>query len=308
MLGRGLLAATSVTLVLATLGAVHEVRAESRTQPPLTPPLPAPIATAAPSPAATPAGVRSTAALQQQVVELADAAGAQVGVTLVELGGPQPVSWSYQGDQDFVAASTYKLPLLMDEAQLVASGAARPGDQLTFTEADYEDGWYDDYEDGEAFSRLELAQRVGLQSDNTAAHVLVDGIGGGAALNAYARSHGAAESAFYDPNTTTASDLARLWVSEATGAAGGSAAQGWLYPLLTHTTYEAGIPAGAPAGTTVVHKIGVLDGETNDAALVLGAPHGTYVLVVMTDGPGGDAGWSLIASISRAVSAFEAAR
>ena len=36
--------------------------------------------------------------------------------------------------------------------------------------------------------------------------------GGTSALNKYAQGHGAKESAFYDPNTTTSSDLARLWV------------------------------------------------------------------------------------------------
>lgn len=315
MFWKAALASFTVAAVLVTAGAVREVHAGSAASvPPLTPPPteePAPAAaTPAPTPIPTPTPPppRSTAALQAQVAALAAASGAHVGVALVELGGPRPLSWSYQGGDSFVAASTYKLPLLMDEAQMVAAGSAHPSDPLVVSDADYEDGWYDDYWSGEVMSRQALAERVGLQSDNTAAHALVDGIGGGGALNAYARAHGASGSSFYDPNTTTANDLAALWVSEARGAAGGAAAQQWLYPLLTHTSFEAGIPAGAPAGATVVHKIGDLDGVVNDAALVQGAPNGSYVLVVLTDGPGGDAGWSLVASVSRAVSAFEAAR
>jgi hypothetical protein len=49
----------------------------------------------------------------------------------------------------------------------------------------------------------------------------------------------------------------------------------------------------------------MLDGEVNDAALVPNGPRGAYVLVVMTDGPGGDAGWSLVSQVSQAVWRFE---
>ena len=79
-------------------------------------------------------------------------------------------------------------------------------------------------------------------------------------------------------------------------------------PKLTHTRYEAGIPAGVPVGVTVVHKTGELDGEVNDAAIISGGKGGMYVLAVMTNGPGGDSGWSLVAQISAAVWAYESAR
>ncbi len=268
---------------------------------------PGPTATATPTPTPTPSP-RSTAQLQTQVAQLAQSSGANIGVALVELGGMQPLSWNYQGDLAFVAASTYKLPLLMEEAQRVAAGSIKGSDVLCYADGDWEDGWFADYADGSCYTRQELAARVGQESDNTAAHILTDPLGGASELNAYAGGHGATESRFYDPNTTTASDLARLWVDEASGRAGGTAAQQWLYPLLTHTAYEAGIPAGTPSGTNVVHKIGVLEGEVNDAALVTNGPRGAYVLAVMTDGPGGSGGWELVAAISRAVWEFESAR
>lgn len=318
MIAKGFMAGLVMGFMLLTAGAVREAHAESRALAPVTPAppsvvptpsaTPTPLATPTPAPVATPAP-RSTATLDQQIASLAAAAGSsQVSVALVELGGPRPLTYSYQGDVSLTAASTYKLPTLMAEAQGVAAGSLHNGDLLNYSDADYEDGWYDDYADGETFSRITLAQRVGQQSDNTAAHMLVDSLGGGDALNAYARAHGASESSFYYPNTTTANDLARLWVNEASGGAGGAGAQQWLYPLLTHTSYESGIPAGVGSGATVVHKIGIIDSMVNDAALVQGGPRGNYVLVVMTDGPGGDAGWSLVASISRVVWQYEAAR
>ena len=132
-------------------------------------------------------------------------------------------------------------------------------------------------------------------------------LGGADALNEWAAAAGASGSVFFTDNTTTANDLAALWTAEAKGKLGGAAAQAWLYPMLTGTATEAGIPAGASA-STVVHKTGDLDVEENDAALVESGPNGPYVLTVMTDNLGGNAGWQLIASISSAVWTFEAAR
>ncbi|HKA48173.1 MAG TPA: serine hydrolase [Candidatus Dormibacteraeota bacterium] len=250
----------------------------------------------------------SFAGLQQTVQGLLDDAGASGGISLIELGTRGPQSWSYQGDQEFAAASTYKLPLLMQEAQNVASGRWHGTDLLCYQDGDWEDGYYGDYEDGVCLSRAQLGHRVGQQSDNTAAHILIRYDGGSSSLNSYARAHGTQHSAFFDPNTTTASDLARLWANEATGRAGGRQAQQYLYPMLTHTAYEQGIPAGVPSKTTVVHKIGILGGVVNDAALILGGPAGAYVLAICTEVTSGDASWKLQADLSRAVWQFEATR
>lgn len=279
-------------------------------------PAPSPEATPDPSPSPAPPppppppppAPPSFDGLQAQVQGLAAGVGAQVGVSLIELGGSQPQSWSYNGDQQFTAASTYKLPALMADAQAIAAGQAGGGDQICYQDWMWEDGVFGDYYDGACYSRDELAWRAGHYSDNTAAHMLVEDLGGGSALNSYAAQHGATGAALYDPNVTTAQDLAALWANEATGGAGGAAAQAWLYPLLTNTEHENCIPAGVPAGTQVVHKTGSIDLVENDAALVVNGPHGPYVLVVLTDGAGGDLGTELIAQVSAAVWQFEAAR
>lgn len=251
---------------------------------------------------------RSPMALTASIDTLVQASGGSVGVTLIELGGASPLVWSYNGGQVFTAASTYKLAALMMEAQNIAAGTTDPNGIVCYQDADYEAGWYDDYADGECFTRNELAQRAGLVSDNTAGHMLVRDLGGADVLNAWAASAGARGSVFFTDNTTTASDLAVLWAAEANGKLGGGAAQAWLYPLLVGTATEAGIPAGVAAHSVVVHKTGALDAEENDAALVQSGPNGAYVLTVMTDGLGGEEGWQTIASISSEVWSFEAAR
>jgi len=250
---------------------------------------------------------RDMSGLAGAVQQLIASSGASVGVTLVELDGADPTVWSVNGGGVFTAASTYKLAALMLEAQNIAAGKTDPNGLVCYQESDYEDGWFDDYGDGSCFTRNELARRTGTYSDNTAGHMLVRDLGGAGALNAWAASLGASNSALFDGNTTTSADLATLWLAEVQGDLGGAAAQAWLYPFLTNTRTESGIPAGV-AGVTVVHKTGTLDLVDNDAALVPDGPDGAYIVVVMTDGLGGSDGWQLIAGISASVSQFEAAR
>jgi beta-lactamase class A len=245
--------------------------------------------------------------LTAEVQQMIAATGGSSGVTLIELGGAAPVTWSYNGSSVFTAASTYKLAALMMEAENVASGRTDPNGLICFESEDYEAGWFDDYSTGACFTRNKLAWRAGIKSDNTAGHMLVRDLGGSDGLNTWAAAHGAKASSLFDGNTTTSNDLAELWVAEAEGKVGGAAAQAWLYPLLTGTATESGIRSGVGVATTVVHKTGAIDLVQNDAALV-SRPDGTYVLTVMTDRVGGDAGWQLIAAISSSVWQFESSR
>jgi hypothetical protein len=280
-------------------------------------PSPSPVAAVTPTPSALPSPSPSpsppsrTAAIQKLASDLnkiAAAGGARVSISLVELSGTVPLAlWSIKGDTSWPADSTYKLPLLMAEAQGIASGKLKGSDSLCYKSSDYEAGWYDDYAPGACFTRNILAQRVGRYSDNTAAHILVRYLGGTNALNAFAKSMGATESKFFLPNTTSSADLARLWASEARGKGGGTAAQKWLYPMLTHSYWESGIPAGTPKAP-VVHKVGYNGKSINDAALVVSGPKGAYVLTICTYGPGNAAGWQIVSKMANRVWLFEAAR
>lgn len=268
-----------------------------------TPVPPTPVAILPPAPAHPPFD-----ALAQKIKAIIALSGGPVGVRLVELGGVAPSTWDAGGSTQIDAASTYKLAALIEEAQLVAQGTLNPAGKVCFTDGDWEDGWFDEYSAGLCYTRNELAERAGIYSDNTAGHMLVRDLGGPAALNAYAASLGARQSNFFASNLTTADDLARLMTVVATGGAGGANAQKWLYPQLTNTRFEGGIPAGVPAGTLVIHKTGELAPVVDDAAIVSGGTSGPYVLAVMTDGPDGNLAWPVIAQISAAVWSYEAAR
>ncbi|HET9781537.1 MAG TPA: serine hydrolase [Candidatus Dormibacteraeota bacterium] len=251
---------------------------------------------------------RSPMTLTASIEPLVAASGGAAAIALIELGGSSPLTWNYNGTDVFTAASTYKLAALMLEAQNIATGATDPNGLICYQDSDYEDGWFDDYADGICYTRDELARRAGVFSDNTAGHMLVRDVGGADVLNAWAASIGDKDSVFFTDNTTTAQDLATLWSAEAKGAIGGARAQAWLYPLLTGSKTEAGIPAGVQGRSSVVHKTGEIDEVEDDAALVTSGPNGAYVLVVMTNGLGGGAGWQLISSVSADIWSFEAGR
>jgi beta-lactamase class A len=245
--------------------------------------------------------------LRADLQTIAARSGAQVGISLQELSGPRRNSLSLNGNQSFYAASGYKVPLLMAEAQQIAIGEVSPSDELCFDASDAEDGWFTDYFDGSCFTRDELAMRAGRYSDNTAAHILVRYLGGPDALNSYAKSIGMTASALWSPNTTTTDDLTAAWVNEALGRLGGAVAQRWLYPALTHTANERGIPAGLPSAATVVHKVGTMYGTENDSGYVVNGKT-AYVLSVSVDGVDEAAGWSVIAQISARVWQYELSR
>jgi beta-lactamase class A len=270
---------------------------------------PSPAATPAPEPSATPqpAAVDAFSALTTDLAALAAQSGRHVGIALVDIGGAAPQRWSLHGADSFTAASTYKLPVLMWNAQGIAAGRLHDTDTICYQDSDWEDGWYGDYTAGACYTRLELATRVGQHSDNTAAHMLVRDMGGGDVLNAFARSAGATDSALWDPNTTTPDDLTALWTAEDRGGLGGATALQWLTPLLSHNE-TSGILGGLPATATALAKWGWIDATENDACLVLSAKGGPYVLVVMTSGDGSDQGWDLLAALSARVWQYESQR
>jgi beta-lactamase class A len=245
--------------------------------------------------------------LRSDLGAIAARSGGRVSISLQELSGPRRTSISLDGNRSFYAASTYKLPLLMVEGQQIASGLARASDVLCFDPSDAEDGWFTDYGPGSCYTRDVLALRTGRYSDNTAAHILVRYLGGPDALNRYAKSIGMSASALWIPNTTTPDDLTAAWVNEALGRLGGASAQHWLFPLLTHTASEQGIPAGLPASATVVHKVGTMYGTEIDSAYVV-TGRTTYVLSVAVDRLDEATGWSVIARVSARIWLYESGR
>ncbi len=86
-------------------------------------------------------------------------------------------TWNIQ--KEFVAASTYKLPLAMKYYEMSANGEINLNDTLVFTAHDYESGGpVGYYPFNTTFTMNTLLEYMIVYSDNSAAHILFNNLGG----------------------------------------------------------------------------------------------------------------------------------
>lgn len=212
-------------------------------------------------------------------------------------------------DERFHAASTMKVPVLLELARRVDAGDMRWTDSITVENrfASIADGspyTLDPADDsdstmyalvGRNVAIRQLAERMVVRSSNLATNLLIGRLGA-AAVQARARTLGATaievrrgvedNAAFRAGlnNTTSAADLAALFAAIADGRAAGPATLAEVRRILLAQEFNDAIPAGLPAGTPVAHKTGEITGIVHDAALVLPPARAPYVLVVLTRG------------------------
>ena len=215
--------------------------------------------------------------------------------------------WFFRPDEVFHAASTMKVPVLIELYQQAHDGKLQLDDTLVIKNefrslVDGSPYALDSSDDSEAdlyravASTRTLAQLCELMvtvSSNLATNLLIERLGVGN-IQQGAQALGADgmkvlrgvedEKAFRAGlnNTTTARALARLMEAIARGEAVDPEASGAMRAILERQTFNDGIPAGLPAGTRVAHKTGEITRIQHDAAIVY-APR-PFVLVILTRG------------------------
>jgi len=121
------------------------------------------------------------------------------------------------------------------------------------------------------------------QSDDTAWQVLNDRLGH-SGLNAYARGLGLS-SYSSDADSINAADVAKLlqklWAGELLNQTHTQMLLGWMQK----TNYESFISPAVPAGYKIYHKVGLVNDNVNDAAIISNGKK-TLILVIFTDGHG----------------------
>ena len=230
-------------------------------------------------------------------------------------------------DRRFHAASTMKVPVLIQLARDVDSGRTRwndsvpvrnsfrsivDGSPFTLDPADDSDSSLYALE-GRPVSQRRLAELMIERSSNLATNLLIARLDA-SRVNATAHALGADSievrrgvedgKAFEKGlnNTTTARDLAVLLAAIATDRAASPAASREILRMLLAQEFNEGIPAGLPPGTRVAHKTGSITALLHDAAIVYPPGRPPYVLVVLTRGyPKQEDAARLIADISRIV-------
>ena len=274
----------------------------------------------APAPAHAPDSL-ATKILQRA----AQVPGAVIGVAYHDLQTNDTLFLN--ADDSFHAASTMKLPVMIELFRRIDAGALGLDQGILLVNqfgSIVDDSPYSldpgDDSDSSAYRLVgarvpvrDLIDRMITRSSNLATNALIALVGAKQA-DSTAHALGARnmrvlrgvedDKAFRAGlnNTTTARDLADLLEAIETQRAASAASCGRMRDILLNQEFNTEIPAGLPAGTKVAHKTGWITGVLHDAAIVYPPGRRPYVLVVLTRGIKDEqAARSLIVDVSRLV-------
>jgi beta-lactamase class A len=261
--------------------------------------------------ASTPARARATqeASLDPKVAasiqERIQKSGADVGVDFRTLDGR--TAWSFHAEDTFHAASTMKIPVMIELFHQVQQGKLKLDDSLPiknefqsladgsiFTLDPKDDSETDLYQAvGQTRTLSQLCELMITVSSNFATNLLIQKLG---VENVRATVHslhadgmnvlrGVEDNKAFAKglnNTTSAQGLAVLLEAIAKGQAVDAGASREMVEILERQKFNEGIPAGLPAGMQVAHKTGELTKLHHDAAIVYAKR--PFVLVILVRG------------------------
>ena len=243
--------------------------------------------------------------LPTDVLSRIQKSGADVGVAFRTLDGK--IEWFSRADDVFHAASTMKIPVMIELFHQVREGALKLDEPLVaknefhslvdgsiFTLDPADDSETDLYKAvGQTRTLSQLCELMITVSSNLATNLLVEKLGVDNiratvhALHADGMSvlRGVEDNKAYEKgmnNTTTARGLLVLLEAIAKGQAVDPDSSRQMVEILARQKFNEAIPAGLPSGTRVAHKTGELPKVHHDAAIVY-APR-PFVLVILVRG------------------------
>jgi beta-lactamase class A len=241
------------------------------------------------------------AAIRQHVA----ASGADVAVYFKMLDGK--AEWSTRPDDVFHAASTMKVPVMIELFRQAKQGKLKLSDQIVVKNEFHsivdgspyklspdDDSEADLYQaEGQSRTLGDLCDLMITVSSNFATNLLIEKLGV-ENIQATTRALGADGvvvlrgvedgKAFAKGlnNTTTARGLANLLEAIAVGKAVDTGSSQEMIAVLERQRFNEGIPSGLPAGVRVAHKTGEISKIHHDAAIVFAKR--PYVLVILVRG------------------------
>jgi beta-lactamase class A len=246
--------------------------------------------------------------------------GAEVGIAFRTLDGKD--EWYSQADESFHAASTMKVPVLIELFRQVKDGKLKLSDSIVVRNefrsivegSPYKLDAADDSDaelykaEGQTRTLSELAELMITVSSNLATNLLIEKLG---VENIRATVHslgadgmnvlrGVEDGKAFEKgmnNTTTARGLATLMTAIAEGKAADSESSRQMVAILERQKFNDAIPAGLPAGTRVAHKTGDITKIHHDAAIVYAKR--PFVVVILVRGIADDKeAYKLMANIT----------
>ena len=264
-------------------------------------------------------------AVRADVDKLIAASGAEVAVAWRPLDARPGEEILINPEMSFHAASTMKVPVMIEAYRQQDAGRLRLGDKLLVTNkftsildgspyelSATEDSDGDIYKAmGKRLSYRELVEASITVSSNLATNILIEHLDARhvqATVDAMGASgmqvlRGVEDQRAFDAgrnNTTTARGLLTLLEAIGKGTAVNAKSSTEMIEVLKRQKFNDGIPAGLPQGTPVAHKTGTITRIHHDAGIVY--TKRPYVLVVLTRGiQDGKVSAKLIADISRVI-------
>ncbi len=258
------------------------------------------------SPAVAQERAQLVTALERRIAQSAGG-GAVVGLYVHDLRTTDSIL--INADLRFHAASTMKVPVMIQVFREVDAGRLRLQDALAVTDtfrsiADTSHYRLDraDDSDSSLYARVgrtasvrELVELMITVSSNLATNILIDrvrsdsvqaamrAIGADSMLVLRGVEDGAAFRAGLN-NTTTARALGQIFVALAEGRAASPASCGQMLAVLARQRFRDAIPAGLPRNTRVAHKTGTITALHHDGGVIYVGGRPRYVLVVLTRG------------------------
>lgn len=209
----------------------------------------------------------------------------------------------------YASASTIKLPILVAFFQDVDAGKVRLDEMLTMKSEMVADGSGDmQYKKvGTSFTALEVVTKMIIISDNTATNMLIERLGGKAALNQRFQSWGLTTTVIRNrlpdiegTNTTSPKELANLLSVLNRGNLVSLSSRDRLLSIMQRNEINNLLPQGLGTGASIAHKTGNIGSLLADAGLVSLPTGKRYVIAVMVKRPFNDPGAEeLIRQISR---------
>ncbi len=246
--------------------------------------------------------------------------GADVGIAFRTLDGKD--EWYSRADESFHAASTMKVPVLIELFHQVKDGKLKLSDSLVVRNEFHsivdgspfkldaaDDSEADLYKaEGQTRTVSQFAELMITVSSNLATNLLIEKLGveniratvqslGADGVNVL---RGVEDGKAFEKgmnNTTTARGLATLMTAIADGKAVDCESSQQMVAILDRQKFNEAIPAGLPAGTRVAHKTGDITKIHHDAAIVFAKR--PFVLVILVRGIAEDkAAYKLMAAIT----------
>jgi beta-lactamase class A len=212
-------------------------------------------------------------------------------------------------DRVLAAASTIKLPIAIALFQDIDAGKVKLTEALTINQQAIAEGSGDlqELKPGTQVSLLVAATKMMTISDNTATNLIIDRLGGTAALNQRFRQWGLKVTTINHPlpdlqgtNTTTARELTRSMMALDRGKIVSDSARTQLLSIMSKTTRNTMLPPGLGAGAKIAHKTGDIGSLIADVGLIELPSGKSYIAAVLVKRPyNNPAGPALIREMSK---------